>query len=184
VSGDTPLSKRDKLQQALGLLEPGDILLVAKWDRIARGIEEAYAIQYQVKTAGAKLVSCDGVVNEHDADDTMSADIRQFMFTFAAKVEKQRIKERTSETLRLKASRGEVTGRTPYGYHSPKDGSKYRVADTTEQAMIEAIRQYRAQGFTMRAIVDALAEQGYRTRKGSMLQLTQVARIMQHNGIA
>ena len=62
VSGDTPLMKRSILQEAMRTLEAGDVLMVSKWDRIARGIKEAYTIQYLVEQAGAKLVSCEGMI--------------------------------------------------------------------------------------------------------------------------
>jgi DNA invertase Pin-like site-specific DNA recombinase len=186
VSGDTRLSEREKLQEALRMLKCGDVLLVAVWDRLARGIEETFAIKYQVRALGAKLMSCDGVGDqEHEDDNPMLNDIKNFMFSFGAELEKRRIKERTSATLRLKASRGEVTGRLPYGYQASKDEeTKVMVERADEQQMIQVIRTARAQGMKQRAIVDMLAEQGYKTRKGTALILTQLQRIMKRHGIS
>jgi hypothetical protein len=50
--------------------------------------------------------------------------------------------------------------------------------DETEQHLITAIRTYRQVGLSQRAIVAKLAENGFTTRKGTALALTQIQRIM------
>jgi hypothetical protein len=49
--------------------------------------------------------------------------------------------------------------------------------------LLDAIRKARSRGLTQRQVVAELARQGFTTRKGTPLGLTQVQRIMQQASI-
>lgn len=63
-----------------------------------------------------------------------------------------------------------------YGYRVSKNGKLTK--DGSEQQMLRLIQRQRDKGETLRSVVATLYEQGYRTRKGTKIQLTQVARIV------
>jgi hypothetical protein len=63
----------------------------------------------------------------------------------------------------------------PFGFCADVDGRL--VHDEGEQKIIALVRQYRAAGVPLRAIVAELARAGLVSRAGRPLQLTQVARI-------
>jgi hypothetical protein len=50
--------------------------------------------------------------------------------------------------------------------------------------MLTAIREARERGLSQRAIVAELAQKGFTTRKGTVLSLVQVQRIMHQAAIA
>ena len=47
-----------------------------------------------------------------------------------------------------------------------------------EQALIAAVREARRRGLSQRAVVAELSRQGFTTRKGTPLRLTQVQRLV------
>jgi DNA invertase Pin-like site-specific DNA recombinase len=61
VSGTT--LKRPKLQEALERLDEGDVLVVAKLDRLARSVADLYQIVSQIKARGARLEVLDQPVD-------------------------------------------------------------------------------------------------------------------------
>lgn len=82
----------------------------------------------------------------------------------------------TKAALTHKAARGERVGEIPYGFALAADGV-HLVEHDGEQAVIAAIRERRAAGLSLRAIVAELDKRGLVSRAGKPLGLTQVARI-------
>jgi hypothetical protein len=82
----------------------------------------------------------------------------------------------------LKEQGRKTGGDVPYGYALATDGTTL-VAEAGEQALLDAIRKARSRGLTQRQVVAELARQGFTTRKGTPLGLTQVQRIMQQASI-
>jgi site-specific DNA recombinase len=102
----------------------------------------------------------------------------------AAELERNLIRERTSEAMGYVKSQGHKTGGdVPYGYAVAADG-RTLVVHEQEQAMLEAIRTARQRGYSQRQVVAELAQQGFTTRKGTPLILRQVQRIMEQAHIA
>jgi DNA invertase Pin-like site-specific DNA recombinase len=60
ISGSTPIDKRPGLSQALATIGKGDILIVAKRDRLSRSLPIAIAIEELLKTRKANLLSANG----------------------------------------------------------------------------------------------------------------------------
>lgn len=81
MSGGLPLEKRTILLDALAELGRGDVLLVAKRDRLSRGdIMTTAMIEAAVQRAGARIVSAAGEGTE--ADDPASVLMRHIIDAF------------------------------------------------------------------------------------------------------
>jgi hypothetical protein len=90
----------------------------------------------------------------------------------------------TSSAMSYVKSQGHKTGGdVPYGYAVAADG-KTLVAQSGEQALLDAIRSTRRRGLSQRQVVAELAQQGFTTRKGTTLGLRPVQRIMEQARIA
>jgi site-specific DNA recombinase len=101
----------------------------------------------------------------------------------AAELERNLVRERTSEAMAYVKSQGRKTGGdVPYGFIMAEGGML--VADAAEQALLDAIRNARQRGLTQRGVVAELTRQGFTTRKGTALGLRQVQRIMEQARIA
>jgi DNA invertase Pin-like site-specific DNA recombinase len=98
------------------------------------------------------------------------------MLAVLAEFERDQISERTSAAMAYKKAQNERVGELPYGYQEGPDGKL--VEHASEQAVISAITQYRAQGLSLRAIVTAAAKAGLTSRAGTPFHLTQIARIL------
>jgi DNA invertase Pin-like site-specific DNA recombinase len=173
VSGATPAEDREGLTAAIAALREhgAGVLLVAKRDRVARDVLVATMIERAVESAGARLVSADGVANgDNPADEFMRTVING-----AAAYERRMIGARTKAALAAKKSRGEKTGGlVPYGY-ACNDGRLVPVPE--EQAVIERVRALRAAGLPLRAISAWLASRGVVSRTGKAFAAAQVARM-------
>lgn len=81
----------------------------------------------------------------------------------------------TRAALKAKRARGERIGAVPYGYSATQEGRL--VPNAAEQWIITIVRELRAAGVSLRAVVSELARRGKVSRTGRALQFTQVARI-------
>lgn len=173
VSGAAELDKRPGLVAALDALEAGDVLVVAKRDRLARDTMAAAMIERLVERAGARIDSADGVGNGDSPEATL---LRRMVEAFAA-YELQVIRARTRSALAVKRGRGEFTGgQTPVGTRLAADGL-HLEADPDEAELVRLVLEARKGGLSFRAIAAELDRQGFRTRKGGKVSFTQVARI-------
>ncbi len=173
VSGGSDLADRPALVAALGELRASraGVLVIAKRDRLARDIGVAAAIERAVKASGAKVLSADGAANGDSAADGFL----RAMLDAAAQYERALIRGRTSAALQAKRARGERAGEVPYGYSATPEGRL--LPNAVEQSIIAVVRELRAAGMSLRAVVSELARRGIVARTGRALQLTQVARI-------
>jgi site-specific DNA recombinase len=175
--------ERPGLQRALGMLRKGqaNALLVAKLDRLTRSVKDLGAMVED-------YFSSDDIVllSVADSIDTRTAAGRLVLNVLGsvAQWERETIGERTAEALSHIRAQGQKTGGdVPYGFTLAADGQTL-VPDVGEQALLDAIREARQRGLTQRAVVAELTRQGFTTRKGTALGLTQVQRIMQQARIA
>ena len=136
LSGGLPLEKRTILLDALAALGRGDVLLVAKRDRLSRGDLMATAmIEAAVKRAGARIVSAAGEGTE--SDDPASVLMRRIVDAFG-EYERLLIKARTRAALKAKKARGERYGQVPYGHRLAGDGNRLEP-DPDEAAAVALI---------------------------------------------
>ena len=124
VSGAAPLDKRPGLLDALAALDKGDILLVAKRDRLGRDPIVVAMIEAAVKRQGCRIVSAAGEGTEDD--DPTSVLMRRIIDAFA-EYERLIIKARTRAALAAKKRRGQRTGSVPFGSDLVDDGSRSKA---------------------------------------------------------
>jgi DNA invertase Pin-like site-specific DNA recombinase len=174
ISGGSAIDARPGLLAALADLEThrAGTLVVAKRDRLARDVLYALLIEREAARAGARVVSADGLGNGDDP----GARLQRGIVDLFAEHERALIRARTRAALAAKHARGEWTGKPRFGYRVAGDGVHVEP-DPHEQAVIAAVRQRRAEGQTLRAIVADLAAAGYRSRAGTPFGLTQVAKL-------
>ena len=164
ISGlELDLDKRPALMQAIDELQEGDVLLVAKRDRLARDSILAGLIERLVNRKGAVIASADGAGN----GDGPEAQLLRNIVNAFAEYERLLIKARTKSALAIKKSKGERVGQIPYGKRLASDGKRL-VDDEAEQQVIQTILQLSRRGYSQRRIARHLNEMGIpaRTRPG------------------
>ena len=147
------LAQRPALLEAIDTLAQGDILLVAKRDRLARDAILAGLVERLVTRRGAEIVSADGAGNGAGPEAML---LRTIINAFA-EYERLLIKARTKSALSVKKARGERTGQIPYGKRLAQDGVKLHD-DLDEQKVILKIIQLRRTGMSLRGIATQLNE--------------------------
>ena len=163
MSGGLPLHKRTVLMDALSSLGKGDVLLVAKRDRLSRGDMMATAmIEAAVKRSGARIVSAAGEGTE--SDDPASILMRRIIDAFG-EYERLLIKARTRAALRVKKARGERYGAIPYGHRLAGDGIRLEP-DQAEAEAVALIVELRAAKRSLRLIASELDRRGIPTKGG------------------
>jgi len=173
VSGAAPLDKRPGLTDAMEALTRGDILVVAKRDRLSRDTFATAMIERMVQRAGARIQAADGTGNEDSPEGML---MRRMVDAFA-EYERQIIKARTRSALAAKAAKGErVSGLAPMG---TKFEAGRVVADDQERAVLRDVEALVNNGWTMQAIATELNRRGVKTRSGGQHTRCSVWRIVQ-----
>jgi site-specific DNA recombinase len=172
VSGSKPIAKRPGLSNALAAIQKGDVLIVAKRDRLSRSLPIAIAIEELLKARKATLLSANGE-GTGENDDSVSSLMQSRMFQVFSEIERQMIRERTRSALAVKRSRGECVGTVPYGFRLSSDGT-HLEADQHEQQVVSIIQAMRTAGETFEAIIEHLNDQGFRNRRGHVWQYRSV----------
>lgn len=168
---------RPALGRALAGLRAGraDALLVVKLDRLTRSVRDLGELLDGYFGAGQPFA----LLSVADQIDTRTAAGRMVLniLTSVAQWEREAIGERTAAAMQHKAAQGEYCGgQVPYGFAVGADGV-HLVEHDGEQLVIAAIRELRAAGLSLRAIVAELGKRGLVARTGKALGLTQVAKI-------
>ncbi len=145
------------------------VLLVYRFDRLARDGFLAYKIEHDVLEHGGRLESATG---EGEIADGMTPEekLRIGVMRLFASFERDLIKARTSAGMKYRQSKGEVMTRRdklPYGWKLNGD-NKTMIEDTSETAIIGKIVALRDSGHTFRQIADTLKKEGaaFRGRPG------------------
>lgn len=175
VSGAAPLEARKGLLEALGELKAGDVLLVAKRDRLARDPIVLAMIEAAVTRRKARIVSAAGEGTEGDGPSDVL--MRRIVDAFA-EYERLVIRARTKAALVAKKARGERTGSIPYGAQLAEDGVHLQPIPQ-EQRVIALARALRAQERSLRVISAELARRGFLARNGRPFLPPQIARMLQ-----
>ena len=104
---------RPELDRMLDQLRSGDVVLVSKYDRLARSLVDLLDIVAQIETGKAGFRSL-----AEDIDTTTPAGRLIFhVFASIAQFERERIRERTMEGLQAARAKGRIggTSRSPSG---------------------------------------------------------------------
>lgn len=100
---------RPELDRLLSELRSGDVVVVTKYDRLARSLKDLLEIVELIQAKGAGFRSLG-----EDIDTTTPAGRLVFhVFASIAQFERERIVERTKEGLAAARKRGQVGGRPP-----------------------------------------------------------------------
>ena len=164
VSGGLPLEQRPALLAAIDALRRGDVLIVAKRDRLGRDVLNVAMLERLTERKGARIVSAAG--EGTDTNDPTSRLMRQIVDCFA-EYERAIIRARTRAALAVKKARGERVGGIPFGYQLAVDG-RLLEGHPEEQRALALVRELRAAGYTYRAIAEELNRQGFRSRTGGL----------------
>ncbi len=181
VSGAAPLHECPGLQSAVDSLAAHDagVLLVAKRDRLARDVMKVGMVTQRVESAGAIVVSADGVPESNEPTAVL---MRQIIDAFS-QFERSLIISRTTAALATKKVKGEVTGNIPVGF--VRDGNKLVVdeAGRAQHREVKArVQALLAEGKTYQNVVDLFAAE-----KVAYLNFTewkfrsQVARVLERD---
>ena len=137
VSSTVPAERREALQKALGALEPGDTLVVAKLDRLGRTQSEVVARLAALQSEGKFVRTLDGLLNT--AGLGKLAPLVVGLLTGLAEVERNLVQERTRESVEHRRRTGGNVGGRP--------------ALCTERAAL--VTRLRAEGLTYRQVAEA-----------------------------
>jgi DNA invertase Pin-like site-specific DNA recombinase len=174
VSGSKSLEHRPALLELLSGLKRGDVVLVAKRDRIARDVVVAAMVEAAANRKGCKIVSAAG---EGSEDDSPAGLLMRRLIDSFSEYERAVIASRTKAALQAKKLRGERVGAIQYGYHLAADGI-HLESDAAEQAVICEARRLRDSGLSLGKVAAELARQGLFSRVGRPFVAQQVKNML------
>lgn len=145
ISGS--LRTRPQLNRLLDQLRPGDVVMVTKYDRLARSLKDLLDIVDQVEKRGAGFRSL-----AEDIDTTTPAGRLVFhVFASIAQFERERIAERTLEGLQAARLRGRVGGRPPV-LTAVQKAEVRRMRDKEGRSITEIARLFKVSQQTVRRV--------------------------------
>ena len=148
VSGSVPLGDRPEGARLLAVLQPGDIVIAAKLDRMFRSALDALNVirDFQRQRISLWLLDLGG--------DVSGDGIARLVLTILAAIaefERERIGERIRDAKRHQRSSGQyLGGDRPFGWRVGEDG--ILVEDDAEQRALADIRALRDAGASLRTI--------------------------------
>jgi DNA invertase Pin-like site-specific DNA recombinase len=154
ISGSVPLAERPKGAELLELLQPGDVVIAAKLDRMFRSALDALTTikELQRRHISLWLLDVGGDVSGNGVAKLMLTIVSAF-----AEFERDRIRERIRDAKAQMRAAGRLQGgKRPFGFQVGDDGTL--VEDQREQDAITRMRLMRDGGKSYRAIAQALAD--------------------------
>ena len=135
---------RPQLDALLSQLRKKDVVVVTKYDRLARSLKDLLEIVEAIREHGAGFRSL-----AEDIDTTTSAGRLVFhVFASIAEFERDRISERTKEGLAAARKRGRVGGRPPA--LSPAQKTEVRRMRRDGRSIPEIARLFKVSQMTVR----------------------------------
>ena len=145
ISGTT--RTRPQLDRMLDQLREGDVVVVAKYDRLARSLRDLLDIVETIRDRGAGFRSL-----AEEIDTTTPAGRLIFhVFASIAEFERDRISERTKEGLEAAKRRGRVGGRPP-ALSPDQKAEVRRMRDEGGKSIPEIARLFRVSPATVRRV--------------------------------
>ncbi len=171
VSGGAPIEKRVGLLDALKELRSGDVLIVARRDRLARDVLLAGWIEKEVQKRGARIVSAAGEGNG-SANDPAAKLMRVIIDAFA-EYERGLIRARTRAALAARRDAGKRVSRfAPFGY---RFAGERVVEDANEQRAVRIMVDLRGRGLSLGDISARLARRDLLSRAGTPISRRTIA---------
>lgn len=175
ITGAAGLEKRPGLLEAIAVIRRGDVVIVAKRDRLGRDPIAIAMIEAAINRKGARVVSTAGEGTE--GDNPTDVLTRRMVDAFA-EYERLIIGARTKAALKAKIDRLERVGKVRFGYDLAGDGINL-IENPAEQETIAVIERLRQAGESLRMIATKLAGLGIETKEGnSQWTHTAVNRIL------
>ena len=144
---------REQLDAAIRSLKKGDVLLVYKWDRIARDLMLALQYERQVESKGARVVAVTGDV----PGDNPHAQFTRHILMAVAELERKMIAERTRNAMRTLQRNGRrMSARMPYGWRADPSDEGRMVPDERERTIIAEVVSLKQGGTSYNGIAAAL----------------------------
>ena len=138
---------RPELDRMLEHLRDGDVVIVTKYDRLARSLKDLLEIVAAIRERGAGFRSL-----AEDIDTTTPAGRLVFhVFASIAQFERERISERTREGLASARKRGRIGGRPPALTTIQKDEVR-RMRDDEHRPVPEIARLFKVSERTVRRV--------------------------------
>jgi DNA invertase Pin-like site-specific DNA recombinase len=186
ISGAAPISERTGLTTAINTLRRGDVLIVAKLDRLSRAGElETAIVDELIARRGARILSAAGEGTD-DASPTGQL-LRDIVKAFS-RHERALIASRTSAALQAKKARGERVGALPYGQNDEERRALAIIDDchTAGYSLPDTARELNAQGCKtrsgtpwrweyVRSVLNTRAGASRNTRGGKQARATRAA---------
>ncbi|CAM4026947.1 recombinase family protein [Paracoccus yeei] len=139
---------RPELDQLMRQLRPGDVVVVTKYDRLARSLKDLLDIVEQIKAQGAGFRSL-----AEDIDTTTPAGRLVFhVFASIAQFERERIAERTREGLEAARRRGRIGGR-PHALSPAQKIEVKRMRDEELRPLPEIAALFKVSTKTIRRVM-------------------------------
>jgi len=139
---------RPELDQMMKELRDGDVVVVAKYDRLARSLKDLLEIVDLIQDRGAGFRSLG-----EDIDTTTPAGRLVFhVFASIAQFERERIVERTKEGLEAARKRGRVGGRPP-ALSTAQKAEVRRMRDEEHRPIPEIAALFKVSAKTIRRVV-------------------------------
>lgn len=169
VSG-ARMDNRPGLQEALGKLAKGNVLVVYSLSRLGRSVKEVLELAERFQKSGIDLISLSEKI------DTTSAHGKAFfqMTAVWGEFERNLLGERVRAALHHKKAQGEApSGIARYGYRAVEHPTRLNKRGlpllvlkpvARELEIVKAVRKLRARGLSFQGIADKLTEQGFKPR--------------------
>ena len=139
--------ERPELATMLDQLRDGDVVIVTKYDRLARSLKDLLETVEAIGERGAGFRSL-----AEDIDTTSPAGRLVFhVFASIAQFERERISERTREGLASARKRGRIGGRPPALSPVQKDEVR-RMRDEEQRGVSEIARLFKVSERTVRRV--------------------------------
>lgn len=158
-SGSLAPLQRPGLTTAIAELAQGDVLLVAKRDRLSRDAIDLGMLERELGDRGVRIVSAAG--EGTGSNEPMDVFLRRILDA-VGELERNMGIARTRAALGAKRARGERSGSIPFGFAVGVDGKL--VEDREEQVALLLMTTHRAAGESFRAIARELTRRGYKPR--------------------
>jgi len=172
-------SARPGLWDAVDACRRGDVLIVARLDRISRDALLSEYVRRTLAAKGAKLVSVAG----EGEDETPHGRLVRGILAQIAQYQRELTRARTRTAMRAYQRMGRaVGGKPPYGWRKigvARPGEPARLEPVpAEQEVLGLISDLRSSGLSYAAIAAYLDEHGYLPRNGGRWQASTIRQII------
>jgi len=178
VSSRKDLRQRG-IEELLGKLKRGDVLVVSEVSRLARSMREVHNIMGDL---AAKRVTVHIIKQNMVArgEGDMTTDILINAFAMAAQMERTLISQRTKNGLARVKAQGKKLGNPNL---ERINQAKQEKADQGVERLRATLGAFKGQGMTQRVMVQELNALGIRTAQGCVWTLCAVQRALKRLGL-